>query len=277
MTMSRLRKYAPSKKYEELQFTDDFMFGKVLYSNPDLCKEILELILNKKIRKIKFPEIQKVITITGDAKGVRFDVYTEDDENSVYDVEMQLARLRNLPKRSRYYHGMIDLNMIESGADYEELKDSYVIFICNYPMKNGASMPVSIYEYRNTQDLSMRLGDGAYTVIVNAYGNDSEVSEKMRAFLKYLRTGIPEEDAFTNRIHNDVLAARAHEEWKVEYMTLLERDKENQRIGEEIGMIQGLVQTYHELGFSLEEIAGKVDLPVDEVLEILKKMDSENE
>ena len=37
------------KRYEDLTFTDDFMFCKVLQSNPELCKEVTELILGKKI------------------------------------------------------------------------------------------------------------------------------------------------------------------------------------------------------------------------------------
>ena len=38
-----------AKRYEELTFTDDFMFCKVLQNNPDICKELAELILGKKI------------------------------------------------------------------------------------------------------------------------------------------------------------------------------------------------------------------------------------
>lgn len=37
------------KKYEDLDFTDDFMFCKVLTSNPELCKELLELIIGRKV------------------------------------------------------------------------------------------------------------------------------------------------------------------------------------------------------------------------------------
>ena len=40
------------KRYEDLTFTDDFMFCKVLSSNEDICKELLELILGIRIRKI---------------------------------------------------------------------------------------------------------------------------------------------------------------------------------------------------------------------------------
>lgn len=32
----------------------------------------------------------------------------------------------------RYYQGMIDLNILEKGGDYNKLKKSYVIFICTF-------------------------------------------------------------------------------------------------------------------------------------------------
>lgn len=75
------------KRYEELSFTDDFMFCKVLANNEELCKELLELILDIQIRKVKVLNRQEVISITADAKGVRLDVYVEDDDNTVFDVD----------------------------------------------------------------------------------------------------------------------------------------------------------------------------------------------
>lgn len=45
---------------------------------------------------------------------------------------MQSTDKKNLPKRTRYYQGMIDLNIINKGEDYNKLKKSYVIFICDY-------------------------------------------------------------------------------------------------------------------------------------------------
>ena len=75
-------------KYEELSFTDDFMFCKVLTTNPELCHELLELIIGKKVGAFARLDQQKPIEITADGKGVRFDVYSEDDQNVVYDCEM---------------------------------------------------------------------------------------------------------------------------------------------------------------------------------------------
>ena len=118
------------KKYEELTFCDDFMFCKVLENNLDLCKELLELLLEIPIKKVMNASRQKSIDITADAKSVRLDVYLEDTEQSVYDVEMQTSISTELPKRSRYYQGMLDLNQIDKGAKYSELKRCYIVFIC---------------------------------------------------------------------------------------------------------------------------------------------------
>ena len=119
-----------SKRYEDLTFTDDFMFCKILSNHEDLCKELLELILGIRIRKIVVVNKQQEISSTADAKSLRLDVYVEDIEDSVYDIEMETSKKKNLPKRSRYYQGMIDLNIIERGDKYDKLKKSFVIFIC---------------------------------------------------------------------------------------------------------------------------------------------------
>jgi len=146
------------KNYGELTFVDDFMFCKVIVNNLKLCKSLLELVLNVKIRKIVDVTKQKSIDVKADAKSVRLDVYVEDDEDSVYDVEMQAAVNKELPKRSRYYQGMIDLNLIDKGAKYKELKRSYVIFICTEDLFNRG-FPVYTFENRCKEDYELLLGD----------------------------------------------------------------------------------------------------------------------
>lgn len=79
-------------------------------------------------------------------KGVRLDVYVEDDWNTVFDLEMQIHMKRNLAKRMRYYQGMIDLNILEKGGDYNKLKKSYVIFICTFDLY-GQGHHLHTFEY----------------------------------------------------------------------------------------------------------------------------------
>lgn len=116
------------KNYEDLTFADDFIFCKVLTINKELCKELLELILNVKISRIEYVEDQKSVDMTYDGKGVRFDVYVEDDD-TVYDIEMQTSITVDIPKRIRYYQGMIDLNLITAGESYKIKEDVYYLYM----------------------------------------------------------------------------------------------------------------------------------------------------
>lgn len=50
------------KPIEELTFTDDYMFGYVM-KNTEICKGVLERLLNIKIEKLDFPELQRSIVI----------------------------------------------------------------------------------------------------------------------------------------------------------------------------------------------------------------------
>lgn len=93
------------KTLQQLELKDDFMFGAVM-RDPKRCKPLLEHILGVQIREIRYPELQKIIDNTMDAKSVRLDVYIEDSENTIYNIEMQTTNKKNLPKRMRYYQGM---------------------------------------------------------------------------------------------------------------------------------------------------------------------------
>ena len=140
--MSTRRKY---KTYKELSFTDDFLFCNIMQNNPDICKELVELLLDRKVGKVAYSETQKSIDLALDQKGVRLDVYFEDDLSTAYNIEMQTSNTGNLPKRSRYYQGTVDLNMISSGAGYDELKQSYIIFINTFDLF-GKGFPKYTFE-----------------------------------------------------------------------------------------------------------------------------------
>ena len=75
-----------SKKSEVLTISDDFMFG-IIMRNPKYCKPFWETILNIKISRIEYPQDQKTINLSLDAKSIRLDVYVEDDCNTVYNIE----------------------------------------------------------------------------------------------------------------------------------------------------------------------------------------------
>ena len=106
------------KPYEELELKDDFMFGLIMH-DPKYVKPFLEMILKIKIRKVVYPQSQKSIDLSANAKAIRLDVYVEDDQNTVFNLEMQTSDNRNLPKRMRYYQGVIDLNILQKEGQKE--------------------------------------------------------------------------------------------------------------------------------------------------------------
>ena len=93
-----------------------------------------------------------------ECKGVRLDVYAKDEKNTHYDVEMQLLKRDALPKRSRYYHSQMDMELLASGERYDKMPNTYVIFICDFdPFSDGKYR----YRFQNVcRETGRKLGDG---------------------------------------------------------------------------------------------------------------------
>lgn len=80
---------------------------------------------------------------------------------------------------------MIDLNLIDKGADYEELNKSFVIFICTFDMfKEGRC--IYTFENRCAQNPRLTLGDGAVKVFVSTKGRSGTVDAKLERFARLI-------------------------------------------------------------------------------------------
>ncbi|MBQ9518357.1 MAG: Rpn family recombination-promoting nuclease/putative transposase [Firmicutes bacterium] len=233
------------KTLEELTIADDFMLGAVM-SDPQSCKPLIEYILNVKINKIEYPELQKEIDKNYRSKSVRLDVYVEDDKNTVYDIEIQTTNKRNLAKRMRYYQGMIDLNIIDKGEDYSSLKKSFVIFICTYD-PFGKDSYIYTFKNRCDEENSLVLNDGAVKMVLNAKGTKGNISEELRHILDYIAGGIPKGE-YAKGLDAAVEDIKKSKKWGLEYMTLLMRDKENEKLGKYAGKISALKKIRNVVG-----------------------------
>ena len=227
-----MQKKRLTKRYEELTFSDDFMFCKVLETNPDLCCELLELILGRKIGELAIVERQKPIEITPDHHGVRFDVYAKDNEETVYDVEMQNLKRDAIQKRVRYSQSMIDEENLERGALYSELKNSYVIFICNFEVFDKSGRHKYTFRRLCIEEPSLELGDGTEIIFLSSKGTKDDVTPEMKNFLTYAGENVPEGD-FTKRLERAVDIARMNPRWRKEYMNLEEIIEERSKLLQE--------------------------------------------
>lgn len=234
------------KPYEELRFTDDFLFCNVLTRSPELTKQLLELILQVPIRAVQESLPQKSVQIAFDAHGIRFDVYVADDKKTIYDIEMQTTGEKDLGLRMRYYQGMMDLSLLSKGQSYSALRKSYIIFIClEKPRAFSENLPLYTFCTACQEDGSVELNDHAFKIVLNAAGPMESLSPEMRSFFGYLRSGKPE-DIFTRKLEEKTSEVRQTREVRAAYMTLQmkldEAKREGLKEGEDIGRRKGLLE-----------------------------------
>ena len=261
------------KAFEELQIKDDFMFS-VIMRNPKFCKPFLERILGIKISHIEYPKAQETIDITVDAKSVRLDIYVEDGKETVYNIEMQTTENRNIPKRTRYYQGMIDLNILEKGDNYKNLKRSFVIFVCTFDLF-GEGRRIYTFENRCIQNLDLGLGDDTTKIILNTKGTMNDVTPELKKLLDFIDGKEPEDD-FTRELDEAVQSVRKNEKWRLDYMTLQMNYQEKYEQGYDEGdrkrAISVAMRMIEANKLSSEEIALYSGLALEQVLELEKEL-----
>ena len=207
------------KPYEELEFRDDFMFGKVM-QDKELCREVLECLLQHPVGELEDPVPQREFRYTSDGKPIRLDIYTRD-EDKVYDAEMQNLNNRSvssleLPRRTRFYQASIDMDHLNKGGSYKTLPDSAIIFICTFdPFGKGLSK----YTVRGIcgEDREITVDDGAVRLFYNCCYKGNDIPEGLRQLYDYVETGKSSND-LTKRIDGAVEKARKIEEWRSNYM-----------------------------------------------------------
>ena len=261
------------KAFDELQIKDDFMFS-VIMRNPKFCRPFLERILGIKISRIEYPKSQETIDISADAKSVRLDIYVEDGKETVYNIEMQTTENRNLPKRTRYYQGMIDLNILEKGDNYKDLKRSFVIFVCTFDLFD-AGRHIYTFENRCIQNPDLGLGDNTTKIILNTKGTMDDVTPAMKKLLDFIDGKEPEDD-FTRELDEAVQSVRKNEKWRLDYMTLQMNYQEKYEQGIEQGVeqekIDSAMRMIEDGDLPLEKVALYSGLTLEQVLELEKEL-----
>ena len=244
-----------------------FMFGQVM-QNPRICKLFLEALFEWEIEDIKYVHREKDLDDSFLSRGVRLDIYLRDSD-TVYNVEMQSDREPSLERRIRYYQSGIDREELRKGCLFEELPDSYIIFICDYdPLGQGFAK----YERQShwcgsysesddadnvsndtgdtihgadrtdqTDDKLITCNDGAHAILLNSRYTQRNASPAILEFLDYIRTNDDAADyssILTQEAKAEVCGVRQDEKIGRQYMRIeLELQKQHR-----LGLAEGLVE-----------------------------------
>ena len=203
-------------------------------------------------------ETQKTLKLDADAHGVRFDAFVESSKLWA-DIEMQTSDGLELDKRARYYHANIDLDFLEQGKRYEDLKPSYVIFICTFDHFN---MDEPVYFFRSWDvEKGLPLDDLSYTIMLNTKCSPEKVPEALKPFYEYLNDPRKNQASELTRMIDERVRKFNSDEWRKKYMTfeyILNEHKresfaEGEAIGLEKGHSEGAAQKQREIAKNLKQ------------------------
>lgn len=224
----------------EQSITNRFMFFKIFSTHATACRRLLEILLHTKIAKIDYPLGEKDFEADIDSHAIRVDVYTED-ENCVFDLEMQTTFEEDLAERSRYYQSLMDIDKLKSGEPYKNLKDSIIIFICTFDPFDKKKPK---YEFKNIDisDGKTLLGDRTTKIFFNVNEYDKiKDDEELKLLLKYFSSS-KSESSFTNSLNELVKQARHNAQWRQSYMTKERFEYYARQQGIREGIEQGFTQ-----------------------------------
>ena len=249
------------KPIEELTLMDDYMFAAVMRDTKHL-KPLLEYILEIKIAKIELVEPQKTAKEGYSSKGIRLDLYVEDEKGTIYNVEVQTTDKRNLPRRMRYYQSVIDIHVLHPGDDYRNLRKSFVIFICSYD-PFGRNRYIYTFETVCREVPGLSLGDDTYKIVVNTAGTEGEISNELKEVILYLGSG-KVTGSYSRELDEAVNAVKTNEDRRLEYMTMMIHDMEVREQGRAEGALGMLVNLVKKGRMTPAEAAEEANMTVAE-------------
>ena len=230
-------------KFEDLTISNDFMFKEVMKSNKGLCKRLVGSIMQQDIEDIVYIETEKTLQPYYDSRGIRLDVILADKNHTRYNLEMQArnviskAGVALLPKRTRYYQSVIDMDMLKQGENFDQLNPLVLIFICTFDFyKEGRY--VYTFKSRCLENLELELANDVTVKLVNAKGKQGQVNDLLKNFLQYVMTNEPVDD-FTEDVERQVWAVKNDKKAREEYMVLQAKIREHEIVAYEAGEAQG--------------------------------------
>ena len=283
-------KEKPERKLlKELNLTDRFLFDEVI-EDPQTHRDMLSIIFGWEIPLLTKNETEKEMRVSPQIRSVRMDVFSMDEERTVYNTEMQDKRKSDLAKRSRYYQAVLDTNLLEPGIpNYNLLNTTYIILITTFDLFGYGKYQYT-FEARCREEPGCVLEDQAVRIFLNTRGkNDSEVSEELVSFLHYIEntTDAVAENSGSERIkriHNRVRKVKVSEEVGVKYMQAWEEKYYEREEGREEGRIEGReegakaklqeqIRKKLEKGKSVEKIADELEESIETIEKIIEEME----
>ena len=225
---------------EYFDFTNDLIFRWVM-EREENCLAILRAILPElKITAVKRRENEHPVNYLAfdDERGVRFDAIIEDDRERFYNVEMQVANQPGLGKRVRYYQAQIDQETLKKGENYDDLRESYVIFFCAFD-PCGQDRRLYQFHYYEDNDRQLRLSTNSHVILINALGTKGQITPALAAVLDVMNRRRDNQNPLAISLVKEIDGYNRDKKRRRALMNLKMRLKDEWKLGLSEGLDQG--------------------------------------
>ena len=175
------------------------IFMRNVFKQRECLEYVLQIILEKQDLRVIDQVVQKDYKNLQGRSAI-MDCVARDSEGKQFDVEIQQDNEGASPKRARYHGGLMDMNTLNPGQDFDELPESYVIFITRDDVL-GYGLPIYHID-KQIKEVGESFQDEAHIIYVNSRKQeDTELGKLMH--------DLHCKDA--DEMHSPVLAKRVHE------------------------------------------------------------------
>ncbi len=183
---------------ERLTLMSDIFMRNVL-EKPECAEYVLQVIMDNPTLKVVDLVIQKDYKNLQGRSAI-LDCVAQDESGRQFNIEVQQENEGASPKRARYHSGLLDMNILNPGEDYEKLPETYVIFITK---DDVLKKNLPIYHIRRTvQETNEIFDDHTHIIYVNSkICDDTKLGRLMHDF--HCRRA--------SDMHSTVLAQRVRE------------------------------------------------------------------
>ena len=175
------------------------IFMRNVFKKRECLEYVLQVIMKKKDLHVIDQIIQKDYKNLQGRSAV-MDCVARDSTGKQFDVEIQQDNEGASPKRARYHSGLMDMNTLNPGQDFEELPESYVIFITRDDIL-GYGLPIYHID-RQIKELNEAFQDEAHIIYVNSRNQDDTELGRLMHDLHCKKA---------DEMHSPILAKRMYE------------------------------------------------------------------
>ncbi len=158
---------------DKLTLFDDDLMSRVFDKNIEATELVLRIILGRNIRIISVEGQDELKNHEIGGRNITLDVHAIDVDGEEMDIEVQGNASGAHVRRARFHSSMMDSRMLKEGQTFQELKDSYTIFIYKHD-KFGKGLPLYHID-RYIGETNEVFEDGSHIIYVNGNykGNDA--------------------------------------------------------------------------------------------------------